>query len=106
MTLTYEDFYCKENVNLAVHSYASNDNLAIMMICAETHEPFASLTVNLDKKLISNQAFIDASNLRLALCFVINNKLGRLVGLGHSGFCDYPLIEFNMSEVKKYGLQE
>ena len=104
MKAVYEDYYVKENVYLRISKYAVPGNLAIRMICADSEweEPFATLTVNLDVKLPANQAYIDTNNLRTAFDFVMEYKLGELIGFGQSGFCTYPLVEFNLDEVKKY----
>ena len=104
MTAKYEDFYVSELVNLEIANYQNNGNLAIRMVCAESDwkEPFASLTVNLNVKLPENQAYIDTNNLRCAFDFVLLHNLGEIIGFGQSGFCTYPLIEFNLDEVKKY----
>ena len=105
MKATYDDYYVKENVYLSIGKYSHKNNLAIMMVCADSDwpEPFANLTVNLpDHDLPDDLAFIDTNNLRTAFDFILKYNLGELVGFGQSGFCTYPLIKFNLDEVKKY----
>lgn len=101
MIATYEDYYVKEKITLRVSEYLSNKNLAIQMLCLD-RLPFASLTVNLDEELPSDMAYVDTNNLRTAFDFIIKYNLGELVGFRQSGFCTYPLVKFNMDEVKKY----
>lgn len=101
MKAEYKDYYVTEKVTLKIANYANNNNLAIRMIC-EDEEPFAMLTVNLGEKLPPNQAYVDTNNLRTAFDFIILYNLGKLIGFGQSGFCTYPLIEFDLDEVKKY----
>ena len=104
MKAHYEDYYCSEDVYLEITEYQKPRNLAIKMICADSEwkEPFATLTVNLGISLPNNQAYIDTNNLRTAFDFILIHNLGELIGFGQSGFCTYPLIEFNLDEVKKY----
>lgn len=102
MKLTYEcDFYCEE-VTLDVRHYTKNGNLAIVMYCIDG-EPFANLTVNLDEKLPENYAYLDVNNIANAFDFCVNNHLAEFQNeFKKSGFCFYPLMKFNMEEVKKY----
>ena len=100
MIATYEDYYVKEKVTLALREYF-NKNLAIEMLCLD-NEPFATLTVNLGEKLPSDMAYVDTNNLRTGFDFILKYNLGELVGFGQSGFCTYPLVKFNLQEVKKY----
>ena len=105
MIATYEDYYCKENVTLRIKSYREHSNLAIEMFCADSdwEEPFAMLTTNLPNYDLPNDlAFVDTNNLRTGFDFILKYKLGELIGFGQSGFCTYPLIKFNLDEVKKY----
>lgn len=106
MILTYQDFYCKEEVKLSIAHYQNNGNLAIQMICVNgeyENEPFAFLTVNLNEKLPENCAYIDINNLRQAFDFCLLNKLAEFdYSFKQSGYCSYPLMRFNMDEIKKY----
>ena len=104
MTAIYEDYYCKDEVTLKITKYSSNGNLAIQMISALSlwNEPFAMLTVNIDEKLPSDMAYVDINNVRTAFDFITKYKLGEFKGIKQSGYCCYPLIKFNLDEVKKY----
>lgn len=62
--------------------------------------PFATLTVNLGDRLKENQAYLDTNNCPWAEDFVTDNKLGHDTGaVGFSGFCMYPLYEFDMEAI-------
>lgn len=93
-------------ITLAIHKYAENDNLAIEMLCWDEKfpEPWSMLTVNLSRKCKPNCAYIDTNNNGDEIInWIIDNNLGTDVGVYEvSGFCIYPMVEFNMDEVKKY----
>ena len=89
-------------VTMEKSSYHNNGNLAIRLYCSEG--PFATLTVNLEK-LPKGYAYVDTNNCPWAESFISENNLGRFTGeYGFSGFCSYPLYNFNpKKEVKKTG---
>lgn len=63
--------------------------------------PFATLTVNLGKKIPENQAFVDINNCPWAEDFIEENGLGKETGvIGGSGFCFYPLYEFDLKKME------
>ena len=105
MTAIY-NYYGEEKVTLEIANYSSNGNLAIQMFSCDENgyeEPFATLTVNLDIKLPEDCAFLDTNNLRDAINFVLKYNLGKFTGISRtSGFCEYPLFQFNLKEVEKY----
>lgn len=83
------------------HSYIENRNLAIQLYDAQDHSPFARLTVNLGWKLPENQAFVDTNNCPWAEKFIKENGLGKpLNKFESSGYCDYPLYEFNLEKFR------
>lgn len=86
-------------VFLDTAKYQTNGNLAIEMWTAV--EPFARLTVNLNYgKLPENKAFVDINNCPWAEEFIRENKLGKPTGeIGYSGFCEYPMYEFNLDKI-------
>ena len=62
--------------------------------------PFATLTVNLGEKLAKNQAYVDTNNCPWAEGFIEKYGLGKETGrIGMSGFCFYPLYEFDMEAI-------
>lgn len=95
-------------IGLQLTKYSENDNLAIIMRCYTEDGfydgDFAKLTVNLSEKLPENQAYVDTNNLGVDVCeWIFDNHLGKcLPRFKQSGFCMYPLFEFDMEELKKY----
>ena len=83
-------------VYLVTGNYANNDSLAIQLF-EKDGSPFATITVNLDNALQNDEyAFLDTNNCPWAEDFVIKNGLGEFTGfLGASGFCSYPLYQFD-----------
>lgn len=80
--------------------YQNNGNLAIQVMSEDKEyggwEPWCSLTVNLDKKLPGNQAYLDTNNCsREIIDWIYQNNYVSDMGVGFSGFCAYPLVEFN-----------
>lgn len=104
MTAIYKNSLGTYPIKLRMHRY-QNKNLAIQMICAAgayKGESFAFLTTNLYKLDKPNQAFIDINNLENAIEFIKKYRLGKIVNRASSGYCTYPVVEFNMEEVEKY----
>ena len=70
------------------------------------YEPYADVTVNLnfgDEKLPINQGYLDTNNMPELEKFITENKLGKFTGLvKQSGFCTYPLYEFDMDRVREF----
>jgi len=88
-------FFGEYDVELRLGKYYDNKNLAVDLF-DPVEGPFARLTVNLGKKLPANQAFLDVNNCPWAEEFVSENGLGKSAGkIGFSGYCAYPLYEFN-----------
>lgn len=79
--------------------YAQYNNLAIRLITYEG-EPWATLTVNLGKKLPEDHAYVDINNCPWAVEFIEKYGLGEWTGgMGHSGFCVYPLYRFDITKL-------
>lgn len=89
------------NVKIVRKSYQNNGNLALQLI-TDCGEPYAMLTVNLsNKKLPANTAYVDTNNLPQAEEFISKNGLGFHLGkFAFSGYCCYPLYEFNIEMVE------
>lgn len=90
-----------------VCSYATNGRLAVDLLCKEEDFwiPYAFLTVNLpEEPLQVNEAFIkDFDEGTGLLDFVLKNKLGTLCPeQGHSGFCTYSKIAFDMDKLREF----
>ena len=89
------------DVRVERSKYRNNNSLAIMLICKNEdgyEEPFATLTVNLgyDDIVDDIYQFVDTNNCPWAEEFIKENNLGTPTGVyGRSGYCSYPLYEFN-----------
>ena len=83
------------DVILEQNRYIENNNLYLGLFCP-TEGPFASLTVNIDR-LPAGMAAVDTNNNPWAEEFITGNGLGERTGrVLKSGFCIYPVYEFNM----------
>lgn len=105
-TIKVESYGNKYEVSLFVSSYLANNNMAIEMITNDG-EPFSSLTVNLDF-LMPGYAFIDTNNNPDNIEEIIK-KTGIATPTGtvkQSGFCQYPLYEFDMDKLKEYAIPD
>lgn len=101
----YGDVYRINRIEL--QKYANNSNLAIQLYCDNEgfEEPFAMLTVNLlnRDRLNENMAYVDTNNCPWAEDFIKEYNLGKNTGKTlASGYCIYPLYEFNLNELRKY----
>ena len=83
------------------NTYYGNGNLCIQLFTEI--EPFATLTVNLNsykETMPANMAYVDTNNCPWAEQFIAENKLGKATGkYKSSGFCTYPLYEFDLSKL-------
>ena len=93
-------FFGTYNVSLSKKNYVNNGNLAIQMYDADDGCPFATLTVNLGKKLDADVAYVDTNNCPWAEEFILENELGEPTDrIGQSGFCFYPQYRFDLSKI-------
>ena len=85
-----------------IDKYCLGDSLAIVLIMADTHEPFVNLTVNLPTQLKNwklgfEYQYVDVNNFPGAIEFILDNKLGELTRYsGMSGYCIYPVVKFDL----------
>ena len=96
-------FFGTETCTLSAGKYADNKHIALQLWCAEG--PFATLTVNLreTRSHPGNYAFVDTNNAPWAESLIKRLKIGKPTGKwAHSGFCAYPLYEFDLEKVKWY----
>ena len=97
------DFGTYEDISISISKYCKGDRLAIMLN-SMNEGPFTSLTVNLPEIVIKeNQAFVDTNNCTWAPEFIEQYSLGKATGeYGESGFCRYPLYEFDMDKIQRF----
>ena len=95
-------------VTVKFTKYSYNNTLAVQLICAKAPwSVFATITVNLggsgnpfagmqsDKK-----AFVDTNNCPWVQEFLEDNHIAKFTGWSApSGFCDYPLYEFDKDAI-------
>ena len=105
-TITYESYGEKYELSFRIDRYSNNDNLAILAMCKDEDgfvEPYGNLTVNIEKLNKDNWGCVDTNNWRDAIDLIEQNKLGTPTGMVlQSGYCTYPVYEFDMNELKKY----
>lgn len=107
-TAPYHSPFGDYELTVTVCSYAVNKRLAVNLLCKEDGYwgPYASMTVNLPAEPVRpNEAFIKCFDENQGLMeFLLDNKLGRaLPGQeGHSGFCTYPKIAFDMEKLREF----
>lgn len=92
-----------KDVKIAINHYVRDNSLAIKL-WNEEEGPIAMITTCLcDPTLNENEAYIDTNNCPWAMDFITQNNLGRDTDYSRSsGYCVYPLVEFNMDELNKY----
>ena len=108
--MVFHSQYGDQEVSIRVDKYMYNNTLAIHLICENEEDkgcPYGSLTVNLpvsDKLASDTKAFVDVNNMgKEIIAFIEDNKLGSYAGIvGSSGFCTYPLYEFDLNRLKQF----
>lgn len=101
--MKYKSDFGEYEVKVQLNTYQNNGTLAIMLF--EPGEgPFTSLTVNIEdsnRYASESKAFVDTNNNPEAIAFIEENKLGQFTGItGNSGFCTYPLYEFDLNKLR------
>lgn len=96
--MRYKYFELNEyKVRVSFDKYANNQSLAVNLITDE-EDIFAVVSVNLTESYFipKNSAFIDTNNCPFAEEFLTKNNIAKPVGIyAQSGFCSYPLYDFN-----------
>jgi hypothetical protein len=87
---------------LSADTYRADDSPAIRAWSMEDG-PIATITVCLDDdRLEPNQSYVDTNNCPWAPEWIEENGLGRNTGKrARSGYCTYPLYEFDMLRIQK-----
>lgn len=88
------------DVKIRVSKYTLNDNLYVGLDYYEDglyEGPWSDLTVNLSNKLPLDRAYIDTNNNGESIVeWLTSLGLGEVIGYVCSGFCKYPLFQFNV----------
>lgn len=90
----------EESLRLVAHTYQKTGTLAVVAY-DRNGETFADITVCLGQSLMPGFAFIDTNNRRWAEEMLRKNGIAKPAANGAcmaSGFCCYPLYEFDMSK--------
>lgn len=87
------------NLQLVADSYQSNGSLAVFAL-EENGEEFDTITVNLPfGDADESHAYIDTNNCPWAEAMLKQHNIAKPTGEhGHSGYCTYPLYEFDLSK--------
>lgn len=88
---------------LSQSEYTNNGHIALSIWCEDG--PFADLTVNLDttKKYPKNYGYVDTNNLPISMALIKRLGIGTWTGItDYSGWCEYPLYEFDLEKIKEY----
>ena len=92
-------------VTIMVGRYANNRSLYIGLLKRPDEDGedfFGDLTVNLPGNVPTHCAYVDTNNLSGVLPFLKENKLATpLPFVGSSGFCTYPLFQFNIERLRE-----
>jgi hypothetical protein len=85
---------------LTTDRYVADNAIAIMTW--GDYEPIAHITVCLDDdRLEPNQSYVDTNNCPWVPEWIEENKLGTKTNrTARSGFCTYPLYEFDMKRIE------
>lgn len=107
-TLPFRGMFGTYDLTLSVDRYSQKGRLAVSLQCLVDGylEPYAMLTVNLPNQPVKapNEAYIKTCDENEGLLeFVLKNRLGvQCPEIGHSGFCLYPKIAFDMDRLKEF----
>lgn len=108
---TSQDTY--ENVDMKIHSYLHGNGLALSLNVFDEKfnedSLYDYLTVCIEENMPPYTQCIDINNVKYALDFIEENKLGVPICMTQSGFCTYPIVLFNpdrLLEIDEKGLME
>jgi hypothetical protein len=89
------------SLRLVTENYRDNGSLAI--VAMEGNEEFAVITVNLPySEADETHAYIDTNNCPWAEKMLTENGFAKPTGdYGFSGWCQYPLYEFDLTKFSK-----
>lgn len=96
------EFGIYDGVFLRVGEYRGDGSVAIQAWNRQDG-CICTLTVCLcDPGLEEGESYIDTNNCPWAIEFIEKEGLGKRTGIfGHSGFCTYPIVKFDMEKVRE-----
>lgn len=90
-----------DEVSLEIGNYQNNNCLYIGLF-DENMELWGDLTINLSGSVPDYCAYVDINNFPESEKFIEENELGSFTGInGKSGFCTYPLYQFNKEKLRE-----
>ena len=107
--MKYESWGKTYELSFRKGHYQNNSRLAIQVMCKEEgedwYEPFCTLTVNLEDsiQIQDNRAYIDTNNCPKDLIQSLEEQgvMTKTRIAQQSGYCVYPLYEFNQEWLNK-----
>ena len=93
------------DLKITINRYKA-DNSVCVDLWNNEEGAIARLTTCLDQKgkLKDNESYLDTNNCPWAISFIKKYNLGEVSEFrcGYSGYCTYPVVTWNMDELKKY----
>lgn len=110
MTITYNDGYETYELSFKITTYDEPRNLAILAMGKNSEgfiEPYGAITVNIVELPKETYACVDINNFPEAIELIEKYKLGYNTSISiPSGYCTYPIYEFDLKELEKYKYNE
>ena len=103
-TLTVETYFdTYQNCKVKINNYHADGTMCVDIWNSEDGA-IARLTTCLNKKgMPDNQSYIDTNNCPWAISLIKKYNLGHTTGsIGFSGYCMYPVVEWNLKELEQY----
>ena len=101
--IVYETPYCRYECSVVIDKYVANNGLSISL-WNEEDGPIARITTCLlSYQIGKDEAFVDTNNNPGIMGIIEKYNLGKPTGdIGYSGYCAYPVVKFNMAELRKH----
>lgn len=97
--------YLETECYLEIAGYANNGNMAIVLRVAEgplQDAHYGTATINIHP-VDDNYGFLDYNNMPLIPGIFERLGIAKFTGIkAESGYCRYPLYEFNMEKLREY----
>lgn len=86
-------------LNITRTTYTNNGNLAVLATITDG-EPFGAITVNTEYVLPEEFAAVDTNNMQCIVEVLKDNNIAKETGMYvQSGFCNYPVMKFNIANI-------
>lgn len=101
-TIKYTHYGIDYELGIYKGTYLYGGTLAMELYDITDGEPFSDITVNLPGYAHDNVQYVDTNDFPQIEQIIEEYRLGKKVGETSTGWCTYPLYEFDMEEVEKY----